>query len=236
MAKLGERIRKIRKLKNISQVQLENKTGIKREYLSKIENSELKNPTYNTLRKICTVLGISLTELVQTEEEPQLRKAPSLTVLTDTENALPVGENIAAETYTTIPLVSHEVAARGVGHIDVREIEQYILLSTGYLDATKDNSRFRCVRISADDNSMSPLLEPGSIVIIDSYETDPLKLDEKLVLLRNGDESCIIRQIRLQANHVVLLPQNLKEYSPQVISIGRKSQVLGKLVCCLRKF
>ena len=78
--RLGTRIKRVRKLKQISQVDLERKTGIKREYLSKIENEELKNPTIKTLSKIAEGLGISLTELVEPAYEPQLRKAPSLQV------------------------------------------------------------------------------------------------------------------------------------------------------------
>jgi transcriptional regulator with XRE-family HTH domain len=47
----------------LSQSRIEELTGIKREYLSKIENNELKNPTYNTLKKICKGLGVSLADL-----------------------------------------------------------------------------------------------------------------------------------------------------------------------------
>lgn len=60
---IGEKIKTIRKNKCMSQSEFEKKTGMKREYLSKIENSELKNPTYNTLKKIVGGLGVSLSYL-----------------------------------------------------------------------------------------------------------------------------------------------------------------------------
>jgi transcriptional regulator with XRE-family HTH domain len=60
---IGQKIKTIRQNNELSQSRIEELTGIKREYLSKIENDELKNPTYNTLKKICKGLGVSLADL-----------------------------------------------------------------------------------------------------------------------------------------------------------------------------
>ena len=56
---IGEKIKAIRENQGLSQSEIERRTGIKREYLSKIENCELKNPTYNTLQKIAKGLGVT---------------------------------------------------------------------------------------------------------------------------------------------------------------------------------
>lgn len=61
---LGENIRKIRNLKGLSQSEIERRTSLKREYLSKIENSDLKNPTYFTLVKLAKGLGVELAEII----------------------------------------------------------------------------------------------------------------------------------------------------------------------------
>jgi transcriptional regulator with XRE-family HTH domain len=232
MLNLGERIRRIRKLKAISQVELENKTGIKREYLSKIENSELKNPTYNTLLKICGGLGISLKELVDVEKEPQLRKEPPLKVLTDPGSV----SQVTPDKYMAVPLISRQTAMRGVGHIDVKEIERYVVVSLDYVEPTTDTSRYRCVRLAEGDQSMSPAIEPGTIVGIDSYQTEPKDLDGKLVFMRLKGEKCGVRRLKVQENYVVALPQNLKDYNPLVLSLSQKRQILGRVVWCLSKF
>ncbi len=61
---LGKRIKFVRLAAKISQLELEKRTGIKREYLSKLENSRLKNPTINTLKKIAAGLRIDFLALL----------------------------------------------------------------------------------------------------------------------------------------------------------------------------
>ncbi len=232
MVNLGERIRRVRKLKRISQLELENKIGIKREYLSKIENAELKNPTYNTLLKICRGLGVPLAELVSTEGEPLLRKAPPLNIITDPDAAHKMTKNALV----TVPIISQLTAIRGAGHIDVEEIEQYIVMPIEYVASSADTSRFRCLRLAEDDYSMSPVMEPETIVGIDVYQTDPGQLDGKLILLDLNNDECAVRRLKLQKNTMVALPQNLNEYDPLVLALSNKRRILGQVVWCLSKF
>ena len=60
MVQVGQKIRDIRVAKRLTQEQIEHKTGIKREYLSKIETGGLPNITIKTLKKITDALGIPL--------------------------------------------------------------------------------------------------------------------------------------------------------------------------------
>ncbi len=232
MVNLGERIRRVRKMKRISQIELENKIGIKREYLSKIENSELKNPTYNTLEKICRGLDIPLAELVATEGEPQLRKAPPLNIVSASDAA----HKISKSSLVTVPIISHKTAIRGAGHIDVKEIEQYMVMPVDYVEDTTDTSRFRCLRLAKDDYSMSPVMEPETIVGIDSCKTNPGQSDGKYVVLGLDNETCVVRRLNIQKNNIIALPQNLDKYDPLVLSLSNKRQILGQVVWCLSKF
>jgi len=61
---LGENIRRIRNQKGLSQENVSDVMGPKREYLSKIENGHLANPTYFTLLNIAKGLEVEITELV----------------------------------------------------------------------------------------------------------------------------------------------------------------------------
>lgn len=54
---LGKRLKELREAQGFSQADLEKKTGIKREYISKLETSDLKNPTLNTMTKLAEGLG-----------------------------------------------------------------------------------------------------------------------------------------------------------------------------------
>ena len=64
--KLGNNIQKLRKKRNISINELSEKTGIRAEYLKKIENGKAYRVTLNRhLSKIANVLNIKLFELLK---------------------------------------------------------------------------------------------------------------------------------------------------------------------------
>lgn len=60
---LGEQIKKHRKEKKLTQKQLADKTGIGVASIQRYERNEIE-PTIETLKKICSILEISLTELI----------------------------------------------------------------------------------------------------------------------------------------------------------------------------
>lgn len=66
---IGERIRELRKSKNLSQGDLCEKIGMERGYLSKIETGVLHNPTYLTLRSLKRALKVSWGELFEGVDE-----------------------------------------------------------------------------------------------------------------------------------------------------------------------
>ncbi len=60
---LGQKIKRLRTEKGISQISFSEMIGIENSNLSRIESGRT-NPTYTTLNKIATALGISLSDLV----------------------------------------------------------------------------------------------------------------------------------------------------------------------------
>ena len=60
--KFGKRLRAIRKVKNISQLDLELRSGINRTEISRIENGQ-KNIEFFTMIKLAEALGVKLSEL-----------------------------------------------------------------------------------------------------------------------------------------------------------------------------
>ncbi len=62
MIAVGQKIREMRQSKRLTQEEIENRTGIKREYLSKIETCGLPNITIKTLKKITDALGIPISK------------------------------------------------------------------------------------------------------------------------------------------------------------------------------
>jgi transcriptional regulator with XRE-family HTH domain len=59
---LGERLRAIREMKQLSQGHIEKRTGLLRAYVSRVENGHTM-PTIETLQKWTQALGVSMAEL-----------------------------------------------------------------------------------------------------------------------------------------------------------------------------
>lgn len=66
---LGERLRTIRKEKNLSQADIEERTGLLRCYVSRVENGHTV-PSIDTLEKIARALEIPLYQLFYDEDQP----------------------------------------------------------------------------------------------------------------------------------------------------------------------
>lgn len=62
---IGKAIREARGFAHISQGEVEKKTGIRRGYISKIENDKLKNPTFFTIARIAEAIQIPLPDLIK---------------------------------------------------------------------------------------------------------------------------------------------------------------------------
>lgn len=74
---IGQRLRDIREMKNLSQDDIEKATGLVRPYISRVENGHTV-PSVGTLQKWARALGMQLYQvLYEGEEPPKPPKAPS---------------------------------------------------------------------------------------------------------------------------------------------------------------
>lgn len=61
----GQKLVKVRNEKKMSQNCLEGKCGIRREYISNIENGRLLNPSLKTIRRIAEAFDIPISEFLE---------------------------------------------------------------------------------------------------------------------------------------------------------------------------
>ena len=73
---IGERLRALREAKKLSQGDIETRTGLKRSYISRVENGHTV-PAVETLEKLARALEVPLYQLFYEGEEPP--KLPHLT-------------------------------------------------------------------------------------------------------------------------------------------------------------
>ena len=119
---LGQRIRYFREMKRMSQSELENKTGIKREYLSRLENDKLKNPTRSTLLKLASGLGVSLTNLID-GTEPKI-PVPTIKILNVSV------KNLGKDSHLAAPIVKS--GREGIRMLEQDDIESYALFPKNF--------------------------------------------------------------------------------------------------------
>ncbi len=84
---IGAKLRELRKAKQLSIYRVSHDTGISPNHIKALENGE-RNPSLDTLARICVPLGISLPELINDDAET--------TYLTEKEREL-------VEYYRTLP-------------------------------------------------------------------------------------------------------------------------------------
>jgi len=71
--KFGEKIRKLRVAKGLSQEELAFRAGIHRNYLGGIERGE-RNPALDNIAAIAKALGVDLSELLRFERDKPVNK------------------------------------------------------------------------------------------------------------------------------------------------------------------
>ncbi len=229
MVEIGKRVKGMRKLKNMSQIELEKRTGIKREYLSKIENQELKNPTYRTLCKLSDGLGIPLPELISENTEVKAVREPVFEMIAPKDWSEQIDNTLKEGTFTVVPVISQSLAVKTPEYIQDKQIEEFVFLPAECLEPTLDSGRYRGIRLGADDESMAPCFRPGSLVVLDSYRRDPRVLDREMVILRDKEDNCMVREIRMEGKTIIAIPLAIRDYPPLLLN-NRQNLILGKVI------
>ncbi|MDY0393247.1 helix-turn-helix domain-containing protein [Virgibacillus halophilus] len=68
---IGEKIKRLRKIKNMSISELAERANVAKSYLSSIERNIQTNPSIQFIEKISAVLGISVNDLIDRPEEDE---------------------------------------------------------------------------------------------------------------------------------------------------------------------
>lgn len=73
---IGRRLHDLREQKKLSQADVERLSGLRRTYISRVENGHVL-PSVETLRKLAVVLGVPLYQVFYNQREPPKRSSPS---------------------------------------------------------------------------------------------------------------------------------------------------------------
>ena len=77
---------------------------------------------------------------------------------------------------------------------------------------------------------MSPIIEPRSIVCIDSQQRDPDRLDGSIVAMKDNEDGCSIKRLKIEKNYLIGIPENIEEYNSIVFLRDKSNPIIGKVV------
>jgi transcriptional regulator with XRE-family HTH domain len=222
---IGERIKHFRKLSGFSLKEMEKRTGIKKEYLCRIETKALPNPTYKTIQIIAQGLGINLTKLF---EPSAPTPPPKLSLLSPKE--LPVAPS--TRSLVAIPIVNQQSLCRPPHNLSSEEIEDYVMIGSSFIPNITKNGTYRATYLDENDNGMYPAIPAGALVCIDMGQKEIPQLIDKIVLIKDSETTCKARYLKIQENFIVGLPHDGHHYNPLVIPQQEENPILGKVIGC----
>jgi SOS-response transcriptional repressor LexA len=89
-----------------------------------------------------------------------------------------------------------------------------------------------CLRVKG--TSMSPLINDGDIVAVDSSQTNPQELNRKIVVAWHREKGLSLARF-ISADGVHLLESENRDYSPVTVEKNRKWQIVGKVLWWIRQ-
>ena len=133
-----------------------------------------------------------------------------------------------------IPILPVHAATRGEKgdhHTDLNHvISEEIIAAPQMWSPHPDDTR--CLRVKG--SSMSPWIDDGDIVAVDTSETDSSKLSGKIVVAWHKEHGLSLARFR-RVNGIETLESENREYEPIMFSKDRNWRIIGKVVWLLRQ-
>lgn len=161
----GEKLKILREQKRLGVNQLALKSGVSASQISRFENGQRKDPTLETVRKLASALGVSISYFSE-----------------DIKNKVHVSGTLS--TNNEIPILGRIVASNPEGA--VQDYEGNIAIQDNVISKYGIDNLF-ALRVNGD--SMNKVVIPGSIAII--HKTDEWKDGDICAVLINGDEATL---------------------------------------------
>lgn len=207
MSTLGENLKKLRKAKKMTQKVLAQKSGVKQSVISELETGIAKST--GSIVELATALGVSSEELKFGRLSKEELEKANITQITAWDDTTPLDEDDVA-----VPFFKDFSFACGSGSIGEAMLNEKrrLRLSKATLRNLGIQADNTCAA-SASGNSMSPTINDGDTVHIDTNRTT-IK-DGKVFALCHGGLFLIKRLYNLPMGGVRIVSDNAIEF-PEV--------------------
>jgi SOS-response transcriptional repressor LexA len=125
-----------------------------------------------------------------------------------------------------VPLLKDAAAAGSPRLIDAADVEDVLIVPRKFCPHPDFTT---CIRVTGD--SMSPVLEEGYVVAVDTTAGDTKELVGKMVAARDPDGGITIKWLRQIKNDVLLVPNHTStRHQPVILSKEPGWKIVGKVV------
>lgn len=203
----GERIKKLRKEKGLTQQQLGELLGVQKSAIAKYENNRVSNLKRETISKLADIFNVSINYLLGIEDNSQEMFSRNI----------------------RIPLYSDVSCGTGIFVDD--NIEEYLSLPESFLSPYKD---YFC-QYASGDSMIDESIYPGDLIVFEKTQR-LVNGDIGCFTLDDNIATCKKFYRDQQNNCVILQPAN-DSYSPIVINEmnGQGFRIIGKLSLVVSK-
>jgi len=207
MTTLGENLKKIRKAKKMTQIQLAKKSGVKQSVISDLETGTAKSTSF--ILELAGALGVTAEELkkgVSGEIEPS--------------NAVPIKARMA-------PVLSWVQAGTftNVAAVDTTEVTEWLPLP--------EDECSNCFFLKVQGLSNYPYFMEGDYIVVDpdAYYGDMQSGD--IIVVRRGEEATF-KKLVIETNGKRYLQALNPEFKPNIIELDDECLFVGQVVDCVR--
>jgi SOS-response transcriptional repressor LexA len=142
--------------------------------------------------------------------------------------------DLSAVPVVTIPILRATVATPGGKGDSVLNLQS---LPAEEIIATPESwcpnpSETNCLRVSGD--VMKPLINDGDIVAVDCAQTDPARLNGKIIVTWHQEAGLILSRF-LFINGAYLLEAESREFQPWQLSNKRNWRIIGRVLWSIRR-
>jgi repressor LexA len=219
---IGEFIKKARKEKGVTQLELYKMTGLSQGYIADIENGRIKNPTDKTLDKIGSVLGFTKADILKLQ----------LSTIGDktSDSNVDISEMINFNTNDVIQIPIVGTVRAGQPILAVDNIQGYFPVSKNIVKA--DREYFYLI---VKGDSMNLEFYEGSLLLIE--KTSYIENGEIGVILIDGLEATVKKVVK-NDDMITLIPLSSNpEYTPIMYDIIKDEiQIIGKVKMAIKTY
>ncbi|WP_159122970.1 LexA family protein [Acinetobacter variabilis] len=207
MTTLGENLKKIRKAKKMTQIQLAKKSGVKQSVISDLETGNAKSTGF--ILELANALGVTAEEL----KKGIVREIESSNAVAVKARMAPVLSWVQAGTFTNVSAV------------DTSEITEWLPLP--------EDECSNCFFLKVQGLSNHPYFMEGDYIVVDpdAYYGDMQSGD--IIVVRRGEDATF-KKLVIETNGKRYLQALNPEFKPNIIELDDQCLFIGQVVDCVR--